>query len=1057
MATIVTRASKGDTLTFTEADANFDNLNAVASDTLVTAKGDLIAATASGAVDNLAVGTNGKVLTADSTAATGMSWQTPAATAAAIVFTPNGSIAATDVQAAIVEVRDEAQPLDAELTAIAGLTSAADKGIQFTGSGTAAMYDLTTAGKALLDDANAAAQLVTLGLTASAAELNIMDGVTATAAELSKLAGTPAGLTSTEIGYLDGVTSSIQTQLDNGSISTATFWDALGDLAVGTGSNTASRLAVGTDGYVLTADSGEATGLAWNEPGTTSIPTVQTFTSGSGTYTKPAGCTRIVVKMVGGGGGGGGSGTASTGGDGGTGGTTTFGTSLLTCVGGSGGIKGSNADGGGGGTATINAPAIGIAMTGGSGDSSHLENETGVSAIAIGGRGGDTALFGGGAQRSYSAVGVPNSGGGGAGGSTNGADEYPGGGGGGGGSIEAIIAAPASSYAYAVGAAGAAGSAGTSGNAAGTGAAGKIVVFEFYGNFDSVLQLNEPASTKQEFTSGSGTYTTPAGVNRIRVRMVGAGGGGGPGAASTTPGATGGTSTFGSSLLTCVGGSGGAIDGTGASGGTATVSAPAVGVAIVGSRGDGARNGTNVSGGQGGDAPYFGGSGPSAYTTVGAAGQTNSGAGGGGGGAASGSSGAGGGSGGFVDAWIWSPSATYAYAVGAGGTAGDGTLDGGAGAAGRIIVEEFYGPTNTVADTVPLGGYARNKLHNGDFSVAQRGTSFTSATNPANSDDKYLLDRWTLLSDGNDIVDVTQNTAAAPGLSANGSLNCIALDCETVNKKFGIIQFVEQKDCQGLIGGAVTLSFKCKVSATTKFDNIKAAIITWDSTADTVTSDVVSAWGVEGTDPTLVANWTYDSAPANLGVTTNWATYTVAGNIDTASAANVAVFIWSDVTDTTLGDFIYITDVQLEAGSVRTQFDRINCREQLENCRRFAVPFDDACSTSYTFGGAIQINIIDGIHKFNPPLRIAPSTIENNNLTTWDGDGAPVSGSCSAYSMIDAGWATITGAFSVAFVNATTKMVAYRFTAGTSFSAGADAVYLMACGGSPGVMFSADL
>ena len=55
------------------------------------------------------------------------------------------------------------QGLDAELTAIAGLTSAADKGIQFTGSGSAGTFDLTAAGKALLDDADAAAQRTKLG------------------------------------------------------------------------------------------------------------------------------------------------------------------------------------------------------------------------------------------------------------------------------------------------------------------------------------------------------------------------------------------------------------------------------------------------------------------------------------------------------------------------------------------------------------------------------------------------------------------------------------------------------------------------------------------------------------------------------------------------------------------------------------------------------------------------------------------------------------------------------------------------------------------------------
>jgi len=50
------------------------------------------------------------------------------------------------------------------------------------------------------------------GVTATAAELNILDGVTATAAELNILDGVTA--TTAELNYTDGVTSNIQTQLD---------------------------------------------------------------------------------------------------------------------------------------------------------------------------------------------------------------------------------------------------------------------------------------------------------------------------------------------------------------------------------------------------------------------------------------------------------------------------------------------------------------------------------------------------------------------------------------------------------------------------------------------------------------------------------------------------------------------------------------------------------------------------------------------------------------------------------------------------------------------------
>jgi hypothetical protein len=238
----------------------------------------------------------------------------------------------------------------------------------------------------------------------------------------------------------------------------------------------------------------------------------------------------------------------------------------------------------------------------------------------------------------------------------------------------------------------------------------------------------------------------------------------------------------------------------------------------------------------------------------------------------------------------------------------------------NTITDASGGSTASINGLTPQASNMQpfNRIINGGFQVAQRGTSFTSGSN---DDDTYNLDRWYVLSDGNDIVDITQTTT----VPTDAAKNSIGLDVETVDKKFGIAQIIENVNCVDAIGGAVTLSFQAKVSATTDLDNVKCAIVAWSGTADTVTSDIISAWGVEGTNPTLIASATYENSPANLNVTTSFATYSVTATVDTASTTNLILFIWSDVTTTTLGDFLYITNVQLEKGSTASPFAHENC------------------------------------------------------------------------------------------------------------------------------------
>ncbi len=92
-----------------------------------------------------------------------------------VSFSPAAGISSTNVQAAIEEVVADVaaaltgyQPLDAMLTALAGLVTANNKGLYFTGPDAPVQYDLSPFARTILDDADAAAVRATLVLGALA-------------------------------------------------------------------------------------------------------------------------------------------------------------------------------------------------------------------------------------------------------------------------------------------------------------------------------------------------------------------------------------------------------------------------------------------------------------------------------------------------------------------------------------------------------------------------------------------------------------------------------------------------------------------------------------------------------------------------------------------------------------------------------------------------------------------------------------------------------------------------------------------------------------------------
>ena len=160
-------------------------------------------------------------------------------------------------------IGSDVQAHDAGLDSISGLTTAADKMIYTTGSDTYAVTDLTSAGRALLDDADAAAQQATLGLGTAATK-----DVGTSANNVVQLDGS-SRLPAVDGSQLTGITATDSTKL--------AIANNLSDLNNAGTARTNLGLAIGSDVQAHDAGLDSISGL-------TTAADKMLYTTGSDTY-----------------------------------------------------------------------------------------------------------------------------------------------------------------------------------------------------------------------------------------------------------------------------------------------------------------------------------------------------------------------------------------------------------------------------------------------------------------------------------------------------------------------------------------------------------------------------------------------------------------------------------------------------------------------------------------------------------------------------------------------------------------------------------------------------
>ena len=291
--------------------------------------------------------------------------------------------------------------------------------------------------------------------------------------------------------------------------------------------------------------------------------------------------------------------------------------------------------------------------------------------------------------------------------------------------------------------------------------------------------------------------------------------------------------------------------------------------------------------------------------------------------------------------------------------------------AGTLYIATYSGNDTTGTFEIRPEVFAAiqdNILDNGDFIIAQRGTNFTAATTFTNADGNYTLDRFKVIDSraGSDVVDISQ-TKLASELPAEARA-AITLTHQRQNEQAGLVQYIDYDTTRTLLNKDLSLSFEIYNSDSVT-RNFRAAILSWQGTADDMPNDPVATWQTAGNLGFATGFTIENTTTALVANATAWNRFTINGvNLDTASTNNLAIVIWTDESIAN-GDEWRATKIKLEQSAVATAWKAKAIADEENNCYKYA-------SASFSDGVISTANSLNFSSKANSAFLLTNPTIK---------------------------------------------------------------------------------